>query len=851
MHSKSTISPENRTYLERPRINKLFRDAVESPLVTVSAGAGYGKTQAVYSFLRQYEAVTTWIQLSERDNLGTRFWENFVCTVALRDRRFAERLREAGFPEADDQFTEYLSFLENVIVPSEKNVIVFDDFHLIEDRSVLQFIRRSVQLPFHNITTILISRMEPDISTISLLSKGLVFSVSENDLRFTEEETARYFQLLGVPLSSQDLSNIYDDTAGWAFSLHLIGLSLKKAPSHSREASIAMKLNIFRMIENEIFLVNSERLQRFLLRLSLIDRLSTALVSILAEDETLVDEMKKISSFIRYDSYLDAYLIHHLFLDYLRQRQKTLTEEEKCDTYLKAARWCNKNDYKMDAISYYDKAGKYKPIMKILYHFPLQIPMNQAKFVLDIYDNGPTEQLEQFAFYPLQRSRLLVSLGRYEEAVAENNDRIRKYSTLPNSDFNNRVLCSAYQALGFINYFTLPWTDRCNFDVLLEKADYYYQLSPYNEFGPVTNISLDAWASKVGTARSGAMEEYVETLTRAIPHMVNILNGCMYGLDDLARGEMQFYKGDLKIAERLIKQALSKAEARSQYEVRNRALFYLLRIGVAQGDFERIQGLVKDLEAQLKISEYSTRFITYDIVSSWLYSTFGQPQLVANWLKGNFEQGSLAIFKANFGNCIKARYYYANKRYDELLSFLESGQAPNEVLFGKLEMKVLEAICKYQIKKRDASLLALREAYDLALSNDLTMPFIELGKDMRTLTATAMRDRNCAIPRQWLEVINRKATTYAKRLALVVSEYKRANNLEGAYDTTLSPRETDVLNDLYHGLSRSEIAASHDLSINTVKMTLSSLYTKLDADNVADVIRIALDRKLINYTSRP
>jgi LuxR family maltose regulon positive regulatory protein len=828
--------------LERPRINKLLDSAVRSPLVTISAGAGYGKTQAVYSFLQKYDAVATWIQLSVRDNLGTRFWENFVRTIALYDEPFAAWLSEIGFPETDDQFEKYLSIPEDEIA-GKKNVVVFDDFHLIENASVLQFIKRSVQTPFPNITTILISRMEPDINTVSLLSKGLVVSLNEDDLRFTEEETARYFQLLGIPLSSQSVSNIYDDTAGWAFALHLIGLSLKKSPSHEREARTAMKLNIFKMIENEIFHVISERLQRFLIRLSLIDQLSTELVSILAKDETLVEEMKKISSFVRYDIYLNAYLIHHLFLDYLRQKQELLTENEKRDTYLRAARWCDKNDHKMDAISYYEKAGKYKPIMKIVYHFPLQIPIDQAKFVLDIYDNGPPQRLERIASYCLQRSRLLISLGRYEEAIAENNAHIKKYSALPSSDFNNYVLWGAYQALGVINYFTLPWTDRCDFDVLLEKADYYYRLNPSNEFGSVTNISLDAWGSKVGTARPGAMEEYIETLTRAIPYMMNILNGCMYGLDDLARGELQFYKGDLKMAEKFIKQALLKAETRNQYEVRNRALFYLLRIGVAQGDFEKTQGVLKDLEAQLEMGEYGARFITYDIVSSWYYLIIGQPQRVASWLKGNFAQSSFAIFKANFGNLIKAKFYYANKRYYELLSFLESEQAPTAVLFGKLEMKVLEAACQYQVKNRDASLLALREAYNLALSNDLTMPFIALGKAMRTLTAAAIRDKKCDIPRQWLEMINRKAATYAKRRLLVISEYKKANNLGD--DVSLSPREMDVLRDLYHGLSRSEIAANHDLSINTVKMVLNTVYTKLGADNVADVIRTALDRKLI------
>jgi DNA-binding NarL/FixJ family response regulator len=58
----------------------------------------------------------------------------------------------------------------------------------------------------------------------------------------------------------------------------------------------------------------------------------------------------------------------------------------------------------------------------------------------------------------------------------------------------------------------------------------------------------------------------------------------------------------------------------------------------------------------------------------------------------------------------------------------------------------------------------------------------------------------------------------------------------------LSPRETAVLNDLYHGLSRSEIAASHDLSINTVKMVLNTIYAKLGVDNLADAIRVTWNR---------
>ncbi|MDR1246517.1 MAG: LuxR C-terminal-related transcriptional regulator [Clostridiales Family XIII bacterium] len=842
-HNERIFLPEKGVYLERPRVKKLLENAVKSPYVAVIAGSGYGKTQAVYSFLREYDAPAAWIQLSERDNSPMRFWESFSRTMELYNKRLAARMLELGFPETDDRFAEVAAIPEDELAPNEKHILVFDDFHLIEDGPVLNFMKRAAHVPFPNITMILISRTNPDINLVSLLSKGLLVHINEDELRFTEDETALYFRLLDIPLSSQNVSDIYNDTEGWAFALNLAGLSLKKSVSRQHGARIAMKLNVFSMIENEVFLSISEELRRFLIKLSLIDRLSTDLISGLAKDETLVSEMGRISAFVRYDIYLNAYHIHHLFLDYLRQKQDVLTEEEKRDVYLDAARWCEKNDYKADAVTYYHKAGEYAAIIRIACGFPMQIPFEQVRFLLSVYAGGPADLLEQIPAYHYQHSRLLISIGRYDEASAELKNRISKYSALPDSDFNRQILCGAYVELGIIGYLTLPDTDRCDFDVLMKKAEEYYRPGVGAEYLTSTGISLNAWASKVGSARKGAMEEYIETLTLAIPHVSRILDGCMSGLDDLAQGELQFYKGNLKQAAEFSERALRKAEAHRQYEVHNRSLFYLIRIAVARGDFEKIRELFKILEFQSENDDYALRFTSYDIVCGWYYALLGQPRLVPVRFKGEFSHESIGTFIAGFGNFVKTKFYYADKRYYELLSFIDSGRGTDSILFGKLEMKVLEAACYSKIKDAEAALSSLKEAYDLSASNDLIMPFIGLGKDMRTLTAAAMRDKRCDIPLAWLQMINRKAATYAKRLTGVVSEYKKMNNISD--DVRLSARETDVLNDLYHGLSRSEIAAGHNLSINTVKMVLNTIYAKLNADNIADVIRTALEQKLI------
>jgi len=61
----------------------------------------------------------------------------------------------------------------------------------------------------------------------------------------------------------------------------------------------------------------------------------------------------------------------------------------------------------------------------------------------------------------------------------------------------------------------------------------------------------------------------------------------------------------------------------------------------------------------------------------------------------------------------------------------------------------------------------------------------------------------------------------------------------------LSSRESEILRDMYYGLSRAEIADGLNLSINTVKLFINSIYEKLNASNIVDVIRIAAERKLV------
>jgi LuxR family maltose regulon positive regulatory protein len=221
----------------------------------------------------------------------------------------------------------------------------------------------------------------------------------------------------------------------------------------------------------------------------------------------------------------------------------------------------------------------------------------------------------------------------------------------------------------------------------------------------------------------------------------------------------------------------------------------------------------------------------------------GLPEKVPDWLQDSFSSYCHAGFIENFANQMKARFCYMTRTYPPLLSYIEGMKRRESYLFGRVEMLAMEACVHYKMKNREKAFAALQEAYNNSSPNDLVMPFIELGKDMRTLTMAAQKESVGSIPDAWLENINRKSASYAKQQGHIVSEYKRINGIIGT--APLSARETEVLIDLSHGLSRVEIAASRGLSVNTVKMVITNIYSKLGTENLASLIRIAVERKLI------
>ncbi|MDR0519173.1 MAG: LuxR C-terminal-related transcriptional regulator [Clostridiales Family XIII bacterium] len=842
-HSGRLMPHGNHALLERSRVSAMLDAAMKNALVVVTAGAGYGKTRAVHSYMRERRIEAAWIQLSESDNEKPSFWENFCGSLGRRMKRLGARLAVMGFPDRS-QIGKYCGLIRAELPQGKKNVFVFDDCHLLTDKDVRGFIEQMLLSLESGATALVISRTEPPLDIMPLIMKYNVAFITEDDLRFTKRELEAFFYHLGISLPAASVADIYEDTKGWALSVNLVSLSLMKSGGNEKYARAAMRRNVFKLIDSEIFSSASEGLRRFLVRLSLIEHLPAALVRSLADSPKLCGELESVSSFVRYDHYLNAYRIHHLFLDFLRGEQGMLTDGEKTMTWRMAAEWCRQNDFTKDAISYYAKAGGYAEVIDIIrMDLPQQIPYGTAEFVLGVLDGAPEGASGGIPMYRIMRMRTLMSLGRTGEAEEMARDAIREFEKKPETAETCRMLSHVHTALGMAGWMDSPRSDDYSFDGHFVKGFDYYKKFPFEFSGPSSVQSAPAYACIVGTVREGAIEEYTDAVERSAFYAAKVMNGCMAGIDLLARGEMLFYRADVTGAEVIVRKALRVASDNGQHDIRNRALYYLMRIFMSQGRYESIQAIIGQLETQLENKDYRMRQITYDIVMGWYYGSIGQHSQTAGWLGGDFDDGEFGEYIADFANMKKAGLFYGRKLYEAVLDFVRGGSRLSRFLYGRIELKILEALCLYKTKAKEAAVGALEAAYGLSAANGLDMPFIEMGKDMRTLTSAARKIGVHGIPEEWLERIHRKSATYAKRLSSIAAAYRKENGLDE--EVSLSPRESEVLSDICSGLSRAEVAAKLGLSVNTVKAVTNIIYMKMGVHNTADVIRMAIEKDLL------
>jgi len=223
---------------------------------------------------------------------------------------------------------------ERVVLPSLLNdlsgvasplFLVLDDYHLITNPTCHQTLTYFLDHLPVGVHVVLATRVDPPLPLARMRARQELTELRVAELQFTGEEAhALLSASMGLPLTAEDVERLTERTEGWAAGLYLAGLSLRgrQDPSAFIAAFHGDNRHVADYLAAEVLERQSEEIRTFLLRTSVLRRLSGPLCDAMLETEGSsgrLEELERSNLFlVPLDDRREWYRYHQLFGDLLR-----------------------------------------------------------------------------------------------------------------------------------------------------------------------------------------------------------------------------------------------------------------------------------------------------------------------------------------------------------------------------------------------------------------------------------------------------------------------------------------------------------------------------------------------------
>ncbi|HEX6817687.1 MAG TPA: LuxR C-terminal-related transcriptional regulator [Ktedonobacterales bacterium] len=366
------FAPPLRDVVVRDELMRRLETGTRGPLTIVIAPAGYGKTTllgAWRSTRSEGRESVAWLALDASDNDVARFVRYLVA--ALRSvapsvgAAVLSLLLSPPLPPVESLLTSLINDLDAV---GNDLILVLDDYHVIEAAAVHEVVGFLLQHMPANVHLVVASRAELPLPLARLRSRGLLTELLATDLRFSRAEAADFLaRIMGVRLSSDEITQLETRTEGWIAGIQLAALSLRAIQSSGGEPHVASgdaakfiaaftgsHRYIADYLVEEVLSREPTAIQQFLLHTSILDRMCANLCEAVALDRNsraVLDHLEHANLFlIPLDAERRWYRYHHLFADLLRRRVGHMEPDLVAHLHRRASDWYERHLFIADAV---------------------------------------------------------------------------------------------------------------------------------------------------------------------------------------------------------------------------------------------------------------------------------------------------------------------------------------------------------------------------------------------------------------------------------------------------------------------------------------------------------------------
>ncbi|MEW6228258.1 MAG: LuxR C-terminal-related transcriptional regulator [Bacillota bacterium] len=893
LKAKLYVQPVQPGLVSRPRLTGRLASRSGRKLTLVSAPAGFGKTTLLREWVSRCNQPVAWVSLDGGDNDPVRFWSYVIAALQTVQAGLGEShlsiLQSTPFAPGEFAATAplpaeaFLTGLVNEVTDAESAVIlVLDDYHLITDPRVhdgVIFLLDNLPPRMHLVVS---TRSDPPWPLARWRARDELAELRQTDLRFNCQEAAEFLnETMGLGLSADDIAVLTSRTEGWIAGLQMAAVSMRGRDDASGFIK-AFKGNnryILDYLTEEVLQGQPESMQTFLLRTSILDRLTGPLCDAVTSSlspslrgegssQATLEMLERANMFVvPLDDERRWYRYHHLFADLLRRRLlEQVGEEGLAHLHRRASEWYESNGLVASAIGHALGAGDFGRAARLIEQVAEEtLIRSEIATLLNWLEALPEDVVRARPLLCVYHAAVLFLHARPMEVIGARLEDAAKHDAV---DLVSGTRATVQALIALFQGDAQRSTDLCQQALeLLPEDRPFFRSVVANNLGVITYMM----GGDLETA-SRCFEEAVRLGRQVGNSMMAVVALCQlaeiciaYGQLHKARaqyelalesavdekgqrlpvaamplmglGELLREWNQLDAAVKHLTDGIELAKKWTEFSALD-GYISLARVRHAQGDAEGARESMRTAErlaARFVPTKLDDFFV--DAYQARLAIAQGDLRAAARWAqsRGLVADGSAGSLETGKGSSFVyhvhelelitlAKMYIAQGLLDKALGVLGPLLESAERLKRMGSVVQIRALLALALEAKGHTLQALgvlQQALSLAEPEGYMRVFLDEGPPMaRMLHRAASRD---IAP----EYTGRLLAAFAQPEAPATSEREpRALIVE-----PLSERETEVLQLISRGLSNREIAQRLFVSLPTIKWHATNIYGKLGVRN--------------------
>lgn len=850
----------------RPRLIKRLNQGLHRKLTVISAAAGFGKTTLASEWIRSCGRPACWLSLDEGDDDPAAFMiylHAALMTAAPNVGVGMLKLLQAPKPPPIETLIKAL--LSEIASVTHPFLVVLDDFHVIENKSIHQAITLLIEHLPPQMHLVIVARELQQLPLAQLRVRDQLTEVRAADLRFTLSEAAEFFeQVMSLSLTTEHVAMLEERTEGWIAGMQLAGLSMQ---GHGDTASFIRSFTgshifVLDYLVEEVLQKQHAGIQAFLLRTSMLDRFCGPLcdaVLHLENGQATLEYLERANLFIvPLDNERRWYRYHHLFGDLLRQR---LAQKQQVSSSLDAAgeglnewhrrasQWYEQHGFVLEAFHHAAAAqdiegaarllegegvslifrGMVAPALKWLNSLPeKELKARPSLFVLHASALLMTGQISGVEKKLLAAEQLLQADACQDMKTRDligHTASIR--ATLALSKHQpDIILAQSRRALEYLHpdnhpvrtatIWTLGYAHQLQGDNDAAGIAYAEALASSERIGHV----IISFMAAIGLASIQEADNLLVTAAETYRYALKLAGEPPLpaaGVAYLGLARIYYQRNELNAAEQYAQIALPLAQQLEQTDRAIEVEVFLARLMLARGDVSGAAVLLAKAEHVARQQQHVLQMPAIAEAQVLLLLRQGSTEAAARLAAKNELAISGAKCELAQGNPAAA------------LAILEQWRERAEAKglpYGRLQACVAQAVAWYEYGDKDKAMVMLTEALVFAEPGGIIRIFVDEGLSTRKLLR---------------EIVARGAgSSYrAQVLAACEAEEQAKPRLNQANEPLIEPltgRELEVLQLIERGLSNHQISEQLHLALSSVKGHNRNIFDKLQVKRRTEAV---------------